>query len=203
MKLFVLIVIFLMAKINFCDTQKELLLRKLKNFQDNDSNSKWNEIVANAVVNSGNNSERDAEDNSIWTKYLSQLLLLYKIHVYDKIKNIYGYTTDSPTNFDPNVSTKNPNDEKPNDSKTNEDPKTEIELLEPQYHGKFQETTTEVHALEVSERNTEHMECPEGFVKNNEGHCIDSKSSKLIIGVPQQCPVGYRRDRLGYCRKVF
>lgn len=195
MKIFVAIVIFLIAKANFVDTQQRLLLRKLQNVQQ--TGPTWNEIVANILINNGNNLERGTENNNnIWTNPVSQVVLLYKIHIYDKIKNINGDTTDSPSNFDPITSTSDPKNGKPDDTETIVDPKTEIELVEPNYHGKVQKT-------EGSQRDTEETECPEGSVKSDEGECVDPKSSKFIIGIPAQCSIGYKRDRLGFCRKVF
>lgn len=202
MKIFFPLVIFLIAKTNVADPQQRLLLRKLQNFEQNNSTTTWNDIVANVLVNNGDNSQRGAKDNNFWTKYVSQIILLYKVHIYDKIKNTNDKTTDSSTN--PDVSTPDPKDttsEKPNDSKSSEDPKAEVELFEPNYHGKMQETTEEVNR--IPESKSEGIECPEGYVKNDKEQCTDSKSSKFILGIPNQCPTGYRRDRLGFCRIVF
>lgn len=205
MKIFVPLVIFLIAKTNFVDAQQRLLLRKLQNFEQNDSTTSWNDIIANVLVNNGNNSQRGAKDNNnFWAKYVSQIVLLYKVHIYDKIKNTNDETTNSPTN--PEVSTPDPIDpmyEKPNDSKSSEDPKNEVELFEPNYHGKMQESTTEAHTIPEESKSTKDTGCPEGSEKNDEGQCTDSKSSKFILGIPNQCSTGYRRDRLGFCRKVF
>lgn len=203
MKIFVPIVIFLVAKANFVDTRQNLLLRKLQYYQETGSSPTWNEMVAKMILNKGNNLEKSVENNNnIWTKFVSQIVLLYKIHIYDKIKNNDVEATDAPPNFDPTVATPDPNDS--NDSNSDVDPKSEIELVEPNYHGKIQETSTEVQKFaEESISVTEETECPVGSVKNDKGECMHPTPSKFIIGIPQQCSVGYRRDRLGFCRRVF
>lgn len=207
MKILVMFVIFHIAKGDFVDTRENLLLRKLQNFQQQESNPITVTILTSVFVTNVIKPERDAEnDNSIWIKYLSQIVTLYKVHVYDKIKKINGETTDSPTNFDLNNSTSDPKDsryEKLNDSKTNVDPKTEVEVFQPD-DGKMQETLTEVHKIaEVSKRDTKDTECPQGSVKNDQGQCTNPKSLKYIINVPPQCLPGYVPDKLGFCRKIY
>lgn len=211
MKIFVLSVILLITKANFVDTQQKILLRKLQNFQQNDSNPKtvtWNEILADVLVNKGNNLEISGDHNqNIWTKCMSQMLLVYKTYIYDNIKYFNRETSDSPTNAEPTNATPDPTDsptEKPNDTKASVDPKTEVEIIEPEYHGRVQEISTEGHKiLEGSIRDTKATECPEGFVEDEEGQCVKTKSSQFILAIPRQCPTGYRRDRMGFCRLVF
>lgn len=183
--------------------EQKVLLRKLQNLQNEvkDPNITWNEILANLLVSriktySTNDIEKERNDfaekpeENFWTKTVSSSLLFFKRLIYDPIFKIKKNTVDS--NHSP--STEGSVTGKTDIGKrtiTDEDPKSEVELIDPKYHGKIEERTESNELLEV---------CNEGFEKDEEGNC---KASKFILYIPSQCPIGYRRDRLGFCRIMF
>ncbi|XP_028044097.1 uncharacterized protein LOC114253426 [Bombyx mandarina] len=69
------------------------------------------------------------------------------------------------------------------------DPNAEVEIFEPRYHGRLKEETKEA------------LKCPEGYIMTPNGCTV--RNSKMIISVPNQCPIGYRQDWLGFCRKIM
>lgn len=187
--------------------EQRALLRKLQNFQDpkDEKPLTWNEILADVLVNrikifsfhKVNDNELLREDNTptksdhIITKCFSQVLLIYKNCIYDRwMKKIEepGYVIDETTTEDNTVVVINTSDL--------DGPKSEVEIIEPKYHGK------QIDAEATEDEDVIKVECPEGAVKDEKGNCVN-EHSRLLISVPSQCPLGYRRDRLGNCRAVF
>ncbi|CAB3251308.1 unnamed protein product [Arctia plantaginis] len=184
--------------------EQRTLLRKLQNFQEPKTEAKaltWNEMLADALVNkikifsSSKVDENDiikeyneaSKTNKVLTNYFSEVLLLYKNCIYDKFRTTYEepdyHYTD--TTQEPDVNSYSTPSE-------DDSPKSEIEIIEPLYHGKLQEIDSTEHDAKV--------ECPEGSIVDEKGNCIEG-ISKLLITIPNQCPSGYRPDRLGNCRK--
>ncbi|KAJ0177985.1 hypothetical protein K1T71_006858 [Dendrolimus kikuchii] len=186
--------------------EQRTLLRKLQNFHEDTKPQTWNEILADVFVNrikifSSKTDENKETDYNVLKHLFSQALVFYKKFVYDKIVFRDNVARDKTAIFKPEIeSNEVPHGigidrDKRTDIKNPGDPKKDIELIEPEYHGKISmDNTTE-------DPNTNKNECPEGFVKNDSG-CVN-ENSKLILAVPGQCPDGYRRDRLGYCRMKF
>lgn len=165
----------------------------------------WSEILAEAIVKRifsfhkmNNETENltsiEAPETSIWVRSVSCVLKLFKTYIYDpmfsyvetkvNIHNIYKNETD--TKFKRNI--------------TENDPNNEVEIIEPKYHGKLcsGENCTESGEIEVNE-----SACASGFERDQNGKCVDAKSSKFILSIPSQCPTGYRRDWLGFCRPTL
>ncbi|XP_030035461.2 uncharacterized protein LOC115451314 [Manduca sexta] len=194
------------------------LLRKLQNFnepRDEDKPLTWNEILADVLVNrikifsfkqlNGTIEEK----KSPLTNFMGQMLFIYKRFIYDR----FSYSIDKAdantanateifkeaknvTNEERDVEIPNHyNDTIVNHTNNSTGPKDEVEIIEPKYHGKLSVSE------EVADLNKEVVECPEGFVMLDKV-CVNEKS-RLILAVPNQCPIGYKRDRLGYCRLIF
>ncbi|XP_063394678.1 uncharacterized protein LOC134679656 [Cydia fagiglandana] len=171
--------------------EQKLLLRKLLSLQQNNSTEKalmWNEIFANVLVNKikilfNKQPESGLEDNpDVVTKFVSQIISLYGKLFY-KVNDI---THNSAIG-------KNEEEIKVDEIV---DPKKEVEEVEPKYHGRLENVTEN---LDIDKRSV----CPEHSVSDGKGNCIDSANSRFIMAIPYQCPIGYRRDRLGYCRAIF
>lgn len=188
--------------------EQRTLLRKLQNFQDPKSEAKaltWNEMLADVLVNrmkifsSSKVDENDiikeyneaSKTKKILTNYFSEVLLLYKNCIYDKWRTRYEEPDYHYTDTTQEPDATGASDSTPSDI---DGPKSEIEIIEPLYHGKLQE----IDSKELDEK----VKCPEGTVVDEKGNCIE-EISKLLISIPSQCPSGYRPDRLGNCRVIF
>ncbi|XP_063548095.1 uncharacterized protein LOC134755470 [Cydia strobilella] len=169
--------------------EQKLLLRKLLSLQQNNSPEKalmWNEIFANVLVNKikilfNKQPESGLEDNpDVVTKFVSQIISLYGKLFY-KVNDMTHNSgkNEVETEVDEIV-----------------DPKKEVEEVEPKYHGLLENMTEN---FDIDKRSV----CPEHSVSDGKGNCIDSVNSRFIMAIPYQCPTGYRRDRLGYCRAIF
>lgn len=187
--------------------EQRTLLRKLQNFQDPKDEAKpltWNEMLADVLVNKIKIfSFNKVDDNDVINEYseppksssalincFSQMLLIYKNCIYDKWRKNYeepDFGPTSPPEPDLVIRTNT-------GVSSGDDPKHDIEIIEPKYHGKLQDTD--------SREGGEKKDCPEGAVKDDKGNCV-KEISRLLISVPGQCPAGYRPDRLGNCRMVF
>lgn len=178
--------------------EQRILLRKLQNFEQNAEaeHLAWNDVLANVLVNkvtlfSSHNFDRETQKDGaagIVRKCLSEVLFLFKVYVYDKFKSDSNITIAGVQEIYNTHNEKVPEQPK---TMSERDPKSEVEIIEPKYHGRIEETTTESNLL-----------CPEGY-EANDGNCTATPSSKFIMYIPRQCPIGYRRDRLGYCRQIF
>ncbi|XP_049871108.1 uncharacterized protein LOC126370302 [Pectinophora gossypiella] len=189
------------------DETQKVLLRKLQNFQQNEVKTvTWNEILADVLVTKiTNKNENGNEDNkgNVLNKCFSEVLRLYKAYFYDKLfkrANTGSEVTDEGEINDDDPATYTPVTQEPETKMDN--PKNDVELLEPSYHGKIEEATesTNTTTAEASRTNTE---CPEGTQKDTDGNCVDPQTSRFILYIPSQCPIGYKKDWLGYCREVF
>ncbi|CAG9787039.1 unnamed protein product [Diatraea saccharalis] len=164
---------------------QRILLRKLQNFQNtprNDGKSvTWNEFLADVLVKKifhFNSSEEpldaDKSNSNILKESVSQILAAYKF-VYDKFRE------DDVDNL-----------------KGTHDPKDDVEVIQPR---NGVESCDDCVAVKAS-KDTGNP-CVSGQIKNENGDCVDSTPVKLILSVPNQCPIGYRADRLGFCRIRF
>ncbi|PZC79177.1 hypothetical protein B5X24_HaOG216741 [Helicoverpa armigera] len=182
--------------------EQRTLLRKLQNFQEPKDVKPltWNEMLADVLVNrikifsfhKVNENEIVKDDKpaktNIVTTAVSQVMLFYKNCIYDKWRVKYeepSHTVESTTE-DGVVSVTTTADI--------DDPKGDVEIIEPKYHGKQIDGDPDDDEAVVN--------CPEDFIKDEQGNCVNIHS-RLIISVPNQCPYGYRRDRLGNCRAVL
>lgn len=186
--------------------------------------------------------------NKVLTKCLSDVLSLYKKFVYDKIWNKNRKAFDENNkDYAPTTETSVPDVELYNSSKqdnipttevsmrepetelsNSSNPKDEVEIIEPKYHGKIcsnngcdavknndtvittavvatKEITRDLSSVteDVSPVIEENKDCPQGMTKDVKGLCVDAQSGKFILGVPYHCPFGYKRDRLGFCRIMW
>ncbi|CAH0723512.1 unnamed protein product, partial [Brenthis ino] len=180
---------------------QSVLLRKLQNFQDYDPRNttqapNWSEILADVLVKriftfhkTSNETEHltsvEDSETSVWVRSVSCILKLFKTYIYDRV---LGYVE---SKVDKNVS-------KIKRNITERDPKEEVEIIEPKYHGKLCENCTESSEIEADV-----SDCGNGLKKDPNGNCVDPKSSKFILSIPSQCPTGYRRDWFGYCRATL
>lgn len=180
---------------------QSVLLRKLQNFQEYDPRNttqapNWSEILADVLVKriftfhtTSNETENltsvEDSETSVWVRSVSCILKFFKTYIYDRV---LGYIE---TKVDKNVS-------KVKRNITESDPNDEIEIIEPKYHGKLCENCTESVEIEA-----DLSDCGNGLKKDPNGNCVDPKSSKFILSIPSQCPTGYRRDWLGYCRATL
>ncbi|KAI5644496.1 hypothetical protein NE865_03385 [Phthorimaea operculella] len=223
------------------DQTQKVLLRKLQNFQQNETLTvTWNEILADVLVAKitriETNTVTDANNGNILTKCFSGVLWTFKTYIYDKFWTpTVQYDTTSTTTEKPSSTTFATIDDKglipPTvDQATTDDPtynpKSEVELIVPRYHGKIEDatpsTTTAEHNTDTPTNtkvlrdtseltkpsptvSTEELsnKCPEGSVKDKDGNCVDPITSKYILFVPKHCPIGYRRDKLGFCREIW
>lgn len=168
--------------------EQRILLRKLQNVESKTKPVTWNEVLAGVVVDSvkGISSEKVKQEpisNETYEKkedfllnFFSNTLFLFKKYFYDK----FIETHDSPPIRNPEIWT--------GDTDFALDPGKDVEVFEPKYHGKTS-----------AANSTEESDCPNGSFKNADGRCV----ALLMIAIPNQCPRGYRRDRLGYCRLSF
>lgn len=201
-------------------TGQRILLRKLQTFQRADPKEKtatWNQILADALVNrikifsfnkATENELRnpvDTESNFL-TNCISQMMHLYKRFFYDR-KRI-----DNTTELNKEKEAQNNANKEIVETETDfVDPKDEVEVVEPRYHGKLcvncdKNTENETvgngtDTVEIAKKAPTVTDCPDGLVAS-EGGCTDAKS-KFILSIPYQCPTGYRRDWLGYCRPLL
>lgn len=184
--------------------EQRTLLRKLQNFQDpkDEKPLTWNEMLADVLVNrikifSFNkvNENEIIEDSkpskatNFVRSYFSEVMLLFKNCIYDKFVTKYeepGYVEEDLGTDAPEVFVTDAIDS------LNDD----VELIEPKYHGK--QIVVEPEGAEDKAL----VGCPEGTEKDDKGNCVKAHS-RLLIAVPSQCPMGYRRDRLGFCRAMF
>ncbi|XP_072949716.1 uncharacterized protein [Epargyreus clarus] len=204
---------------------QRILLRKLQTFQRADPKEKtatWNQILADALVNrikifsfnkateSELQNNVDTESNFL-TNCISQMMHLYKRFFYNDNK-INKHTDDTLELSKEEKKLQNANKGIVETEKDFADPKDEVEILEPRYHGKLcvncdKNTENETvgngtETVEITEKVETVTGCPDGLVANEGGGCTDAKS-KFILSIPYQCPTGYRRDWLGYCRPLL
>ncbi|XP_047531775.1 uncharacterized protein LOC125067302 [Vanessa atalanta] len=180
--------------------RKMVLLRKLQNLQEYDSRNvaqtpSWNEILADVLVkrifpfhkqnNETENITNVDDEKSIWVGCISFALKIYKNYLYDKLRYDGDTRNDAAVEIPESV----------ND--TSDNPNDDVEILEPAYHGKLCDNCDIKTEIESNIGD-----CGEGSVKDADGNCT-SKSSQFILSIPSQCPVGYRRDWLGYCRVLL
>ena len=186
--------------------EQRTLLRKLQNFQDpkDEKPLTWNELLADVLVNrikifsfhKVNDNEIIKEDSkpskttNILVSCFSTVMLLYKNCIYDRWATKFeepefaiGETTTEGITVVPNSEWDTISDD--------------VEIIEPKYHGKQIDVETE-----KDEKEGAIVKCPEGAVKDEKGNCMKAHSP-LMISVPSQCPIGYRLDKLGYCRMIF
>ncbi|CAH0399286.1 unnamed protein product [Chilo suppressalis] len=162
------------------------LLRKLQSFQnapkDDAKSVTWNDILAEELIKKIGIYPFDSSEESLKKKIaegnflkesLSQMLVIYKI-VYDK------FVTNEVANY-----------------KTIDNRKEEVEVIEA---GREKESCEGCGDVEAG--GNLGSPCIKGQ-KTNEGGACDEKQAKLILAVPKQCPIGYKADRLGYCRVIF
>lgn len=189
--------------------EQRVKIPEIQNFQDaNPTNARtqdWSEILAEVVVKrlfsfhrTNNETENltsiEAPETSIWVRSVSCVLKLFKTYIYDPMfsyvetkVNIHSENNnETVTKFKRNV--------------TENDPNNDVEIIEPKYHGKLciEENCTESGEIEINE-----SDCASGFEKDQNGNCVDARSSKFILSIPSQCPTGYRQDWLGYCRPTL
>lgn len=187
------------------------LLRKLQSYSEVKPLA-WNEVMADILVNRiiPFSKQKDSvikegtvvEEKGFLTDFLSSAFAVFKKFIYDPYirPNKYYYDVIDPAN---NTNSTTEHEKEPEAKvKTREvplgdGPKGEVEIIEPKYHGKITENT-DTKEDPVEEDST--APCPEGTVVEG-SNCANS--SKLLISVPRQCPLGYRRDRLGFCRMMF
>lgn len=164
------------------NAEQKLLLRKLLSLQQNNSTEKstvWNEILANVLVSKikaifKKETEYLEDKPDVVTEFFGNVIGLFKRSYWDKVDKRHAV------------------DEIQTNDRPTGDPKDDVEEIEPKYHGRMENGTD----FDVSA-------CPEGAVSDGKGNCVDAKNLKFILAIPYQCPVGYRRDRLGYCRPLF
>lgn len=176
---------FVIEKREDHNAEQKLLLRKLLSLQQNNSTEKstvWNEILANVLVNKIKALFKKQPEYSyledkpdVVTEFFGNVIGLFKRSYWDKVDKRHAV------------------DEIQTNDKPTGDPKDEVEEIDPKYHGRI-ENGTDFDTTSV---------CPEGSVSDGKGNCVDTKNLKFIMAIPYQCPVGYRRDRLGYCRPLF
>lgn len=197
--------------------KQRTLLRKLQSYQPKESKPMWNEVLADVLVNkirifsfktqdeqTESIKEETTQDKSALTNFISQVFFVYKKFVYD----IFVAPSTTVTN-NSSIAAPIPEIEERNTEDVLEEtgvtytagPKSEVELVEPRYHGKqvLGNGTEGIVDGDSGEGESE-QGCPEGTVKVK-GSC--ESSSKLMMAIPRQCPIGYKRDRLGYCRIMF
>ncbi|XP_075976042.1 uncharacterized protein LOC142976515 [Anticarsia gemmatalis] len=185
--------------------EQRILLRKLQNFEQPKVETKpltWNEMLADVLVNrikifSFNKVDESdivkeysvpSKTRTMLTNCFSQVLLLYKNCIYDKFATTY----EEPGVNIPDTTTEvNIVVRSSGGGAEDGGPKSEIEIIEPRYHGKV-----------IDSVSSESEDCPEGAMRDEKGNCV-KEISRLLISVPGQCPAGYRADRLGNCRMVF
>ncbi|XP_059058642.1 uncharacterized protein LOC131852061 [Achroia grisella] len=189
--------------------EDNVVLRKLLQSVQTDvkeDSKAWNDVLAKVFVDSiksvfsSNNESRekitDSSENGYFTKWISKSLLFFK-NIFYGTSTTNDVKPTNPTKPTTQLETLGENYNRA-DSKevtdtdvinTNDD----VEVFEPKYHGKRC-----AGCNETSDSN-----CPEGLVKDNNGECVLKVDEKLIIAIPGQCPKGYRRDKLNYCRLQF
>lgn len=164
------------------------------NMTNGDKSNTWSVLLAQVIVNKINdmftgehkevNNDIDikTDNNSIVVKSISEIFQLYKLLIYDK------YNVEEIP-------------EKPRKPRNLKNPNEEFEIIEP---GKCNDPDcyNDIEFIGGVENEKISGDCPEGTVKNEFGKCVQ-KLAKFITGVPNQCPIGYRFDRLGYCRPTF
>ncbi|KAJ2947644.1 hypothetical protein O0L34_g17447 [Tuta absoluta] len=220
------------------DKTQKVLLRKLQNFQQNETLTvTWNEILADVLVKKITRIEvnTDTNNGNILSKCFSEVLWMFKTYVYDKFwKPTVQYDTTTQTPSTTTFATIDDNvlvPQVPPTINTNQvtddptyNPKSEVELIEPRYHGKIEEVKPSTSATEDNTEtptnvprdtpeltkpnpivSTEEIsnKCPEGSIKDKDGNCVDPVTSKYILYIPRHCPTGYRPDRLGFCREIW
>lgn len=176
-------------------SEQRILLRKLQNFQRNDiANAEtvtWNEILADVLVKNFNIFSKEDElhknvkkPKNLATKCVSDVLVIYK-SIYDRFKLSDSNQKDQPTNTN---------------QTTEKNPKEDVEIVETVLKNVNCDDCDEIEAKESVDRD---LKCPDGYEINKDGECEALATSKLVMAVPRQCPIGYRADRLGYCRIMF
>lgn len=193
--------------------EKRILLRKLQNLQEHDARNasqtpSWSEILADILVKrifpfhkTNNETARLTtfeDEKNVLVRSFSFVLKVYKKYLYDKLHHNHDTVTDTNnTKIQVNNSDAN-TDNKQKDVEViypeiidslNDD----VEIIEPKYHGKLCDNCKE-------DTDIESTDCKEGLIRDANGICIP-KSSKFILSIPFQCPIGYKRDWLGYCRQ--
>lgn len=153
------------------------------------------------------NTENTEQEKSYLISCFSEVLRLYKTLVYDKYFKSKSHETPpiTPDVYDDVTTNK--------DVATTVNPKDEVEIVSPRYHGRLCDTEDcdnititdndeDPNNTEDSTKGIRSKECPEGMVVNESGDCVE-KLTKIILSVPWRCPSGYRFDRLGYCRPIW
>lgn len=210
---------------------QKVLLRKLQSEPQEIKPLMWNEVLADVLVNKirifsfnkQTNSQAPAEaikedktpEISAVTNFVSEIFFVYKKFVYDYFaKSKIASDGNSAQDEDNLITTIDIQNDRP-DKETREaddqleitptsGPKGEVELVEPRYHGLqvLGNGTGESSGEESDDNEGESVDgCPEGTVKVDDNKCVNS--SRLILAIPRQCPIGYRLDRTGYCRLRF
>ncbi|XP_034828532.1 uncharacterized protein [Maniola hyperantus] len=188
--------------------RQAVILRKLQNLHERDSRNatqttSWSEILADVLVKELFSYKTVDDDKklanklpekstSMLVKAVSHVLEMYKTYVFDKLRNDYSKTRVNIENSNEIIG-KNIIEKSVPEFSNASNPKEDVELIEPKYHGKLQENGT----LEDDGAS----DCGEGFKRDEDGNCVEAKHSKFILSIPRQCPIGYRRDWLGYCRE--
>ncbi|GBP14554.1 hypothetical protein EVAR_93434_1 [Eumeta japonica] len=145
---------------------RQVLLRKLRQVVEGDPDKDtgpstvWNDVVAKEMVAKvipfprKKDPDESSEENKPvilkeLTSCLSGLLLWYKNNVYDVF---FGRSASGAANIE---------------TETSGDPKEEVEIIEPRYHGRVCE--------EEGCNGAAPAACPEGETRNSEGICVNSR----------------------------
>ncbi|XP_045767491.1 uncharacterized protein LOC123868875 [Maniola jurtina] len=188
--------------------RQAVILRKLQNLQERDSRNatqttSWSEILADVLVkeifsyktvdvDKKFTNKPPEKSTSVLVKTVSHVLEMYKTYVFDKLRSDYSNIRVNIEHTNETIGKNRIEKSVPEFTNTS-NPKEDVELIEPKYHGKLKENGT-LGDDSVSD-------CGEGFKRDEDGNCAEAKHSKFILSIPRQCPIGYRRDWLGYCRE--
>ncbi|XP_026763633.2 uncharacterized protein LOC113522157 [Galleria mellonella] len=185
--------------------ENSVFLRKLlytvETNQQNDTRS-WNDILADILVDSINavlykndkTAERITDTSGKWyfTTWISKSLLLFKNIINNRPITNDGIAKNNEVEDFGEILNESDSDAVTDD---NVDINNDVEVFEPRYHGK--------RCAGCKETSDGNNDCPEGSVRDKEDNCVLKTVEPLISAVPSQCPIGYRLDRLGFCRFIF
>ncbi|XP_022118016.2 uncharacterized protein LOC110995253 [Pieris rapae] len=183
--------IFFITLISAQSVNNNSIKRKLLSYMENNVTS-WSELFADFVTRNTNvfrqkTIENDTNpiptDNAV-AKIFSSVFKIFKTYVYDQLK---GRKVN--VNIQAEINTDLQEDKTV--VQTSSNPKEDVEVIEPQYHGKLK---TDIDGTSL---------CLDGFIKDANDNCVEVKPSKFIVSVPNHCPIGYRPDWLGKCRQRF
>ncbi|CAF4899403.1 unnamed protein product [Pieris macdunnoughi] len=183
--------LFLITLISAQSVNNISIKRKLLSYMENNTTS-WSELFADFVTSNikvfrqkttENETIPDPTNNSV-AKIFSSVFKIFKTYVYDPLK---GRKVD--VNIQADIHTNLQEDKRV--VKASSNPKEDVEVIEPRYHGKLK---TDIEGASL---------CLDGFIKDADGNCVEVKPSKFIVSVPKHCPIGYRSDWLGNCRQSF